>query len=519
MAGKLSDIIQALEPCDVTGIRDAQIIGISHDSRLTKPGMVFVAIRGITADGLRFVPDAVRAGVVAVIAESSPDADRPDVTWIQVPDARSALAKAAAVVNGDPTRDMTLIGITGTNGKTTVTYLLESIIQEAGGRPGVVGTVSYRWLGKEQNAARTTPEASDLQHMFADMLREGITHGVMEVSSHGLRLKRLDGCHFDVAVFTNLSSEHLDFHHDMEDYFQAKRVLFTKLLPDSAKSRPTAVINTDDEYGRRLLSELRETASVPVVTFGSESDNDISPVRADIRDTGIRARIQAGAEIIDIESPLTGAFNMSNILAATAAARSFGISGDRIRDGIARVQSVPGRLERVPSTKGSIFVDYAHTPDALNNVLRALQEVRKGKIISVMGCGGDRDTLKRPVMGKEAAAGSDFVVVTSDNPRTENPDTIIEQIVEGVEEHGHRKFPCSMNGGSLKSGHYRVITDRRQAVAWAVEHMDENDIVLVAGKGHETYQEINGVRYPFDDREVITEKLVLMGLSPDKRTE
>jgi UDP-N-acetylmuramoyl-L-alanyl-D-glutamate--2,6-diaminopimelate ligase len=399
---------------------------------------------------------------------------------------------------------MRLVGITGTNGKTTLTFLLEAIANAAGFRPGVVGTISHRWAGTEHAASNTTPEASDLQEMFSEMAARGVSHVFMEVSSHGLDLGRLEGCDFDVAVFTNLTQDHLDYHGNLEDYYLAKRTLFNRLLPSSSNPGHCGVINVDDPYGRRLLSEID---SIPCTSFGTSSNADIHPLEIELTAAGISVTVKTGRGPVAICSRLTGPFNLSNILAAVAVSERLGIPSDAVRRGIETVHTVPGRLERVASERGTVFVDYAHTPNALKNVLDALHIIRTGRIITVMGCGGDRDKTKRPVMGREAAAGSDFVVVTSDNPRTEDPDAIIRQVEDGVREYGFVPFENYANGRPLTKGCYRVVPDRRDAIAWAVKRLDRGDILLVAGKGHETYQEINGIRHPFDDREVVREEL------------
>ncbi len=500
----LSEIIAELDSPLLHGDSTISVVGVTHDSRRIEPGWLFVAVSGDHVDGHRFIGSAIEAGAAAVMAERVRKGDLGGVPWIQVPNTRFALGRVSAVVYGHPTKKVSLVGITGTNGKTTLTFLLEAIAKEAGLRPGVVGTISHRWAGTEFTARNTTPEASDLQHMFAEMVHGGISHVFVEVSSHGLDLGRLEGCDFDVAVFTNLTQDHLDFHGNLEDYYLAKSTLFNRLLPVSSKPARCCVINVDDSYGRRLLSEID---SVPCIIYGTSSDADIHPLRIELAAGGISATLKTGRGPLPIRSSLTGPFNLSNILAAVAVSERLGIPSDAVQRGIEAVQTVPGRLERVASEPGTIFVDYAHTPNALKNVLDALNIIRTGRIITVMGCGGDRDKTKRPVMGREAAAGSDFVVVTSDNPRTEDPEAIIRQVEDGVREYGFLPFENHANGQPLKEGCYRVVADRRNAIAWAVKRLNRGDILLVAGKGHETYQEINGIRHPFDDREVVREEL------------
>lgn len=504
MSVTVEQVLAAVERSMVDGDPSVRFSGVTHDSRRVAPGWAFVAIPGERTDGWIHAPDAVRNAAAVVVAEKSRNVDARDVPWVTVPDARRALSVIAALVHGEPTKKLTLVGITGTNGKTTLTYLLEAIVASAGGNPGVVGTVTYRWEGKEQPAPRTTPEASELQAIFAEMVRAGVTHAMVEASSHGLYLNRLDGCHFDVGVFTNLSQDHLDFHRDIEDYYQAKRHLFTRILPLSAKKPVHAVVNRDDPFGRRLATEIQ---GLPVTTFGSTADSSVCPLSLSLTEEGISAQVRTPSGALSIRSHLAGPFNLLNILAAVAVAEVLGIDHHAIEDGIAATRVVPGRLERIPSDGGTIFVDYAHTPEALKNVLAALKGLRSGRIVTLMGCGGDRDKTKRPLMGREAALGSDFVVVTSDNPRSEDPGAIIAQVVEGVRAAGYEEWPVSLNGSPLRNGCYKQIADRRHAIAWALKNLEDEDVLLVAGKGHETYQEINGVQHPFDDRQVVREEL------------
>ena len=504
MTVTVKDILSALDNAKAYGDLSVSLTGVSHDSRRIKPGYLFVAIPGAKADGREFVRSALSAGASAILAETDPEQGLRDIPWITVSDTRKALGPISSIIYHRPTERVVLVGITGTNGKTTLTYLLEAIIKDAAGIPGIIGTISYRWGGREQSAAHTTPEASDLQFMFREMAADGVTHAVMEVSSHGLDLGRLDGCQFDLGVFTNLTQDHLDYHGNLEQYYLAKRILFDRLLPTSSKANPAAIINVDDPYGKRLVSEIRD---IPVVRFGTDVECDVRPLGVKVSTSGIAGVIQASQGPVQIRSSLTGSFNLSNILAAVAVSDRLGIPELSIRRGIESVTNIPGRLERVPSENGTILVDYAHTPGALKNVLEALKIIRSGRIITVMGCGGDRDKQKRPIMGMEGAAGSDFVIVTSDNPRSEDPLEIIRQIEQGVRQFGFSPCPESLSSGRLEKRRYRIIPDRREAIAWALQWIENGDILLVAGKGHETYQEVNGVRYPFDDREVIREEL------------
>lgn len=500
----LKEILAVLENPMLDGDPSVEISGLSHDSRKIRPGWLFVAMAGENSDGHDFIAQAIHAGASAVIAEKQRAERFEPVPWIRVPDSRSALGPVAALLNGRPTTKMVLVGITGTNGKTTLTFLMEAMVKAAGGKPGVIGTISYRWGNGELDAIHTTPEASDLQFLFKEMVEAGVTHTFIEVSSHGLHRGRLLGCEFDVGVFTNLTQDHLDYHGNLEDYYLAKQTLFTKLLPASSKKDATAVVNLDDPYGRRLVLE---TGSLPVMGYGLAPDCEIHPTAVTVTAKGISATVSTPSGQMAITSRLTGSFNLMNILAAIAVAEKLGIPSDAVQKGIEAVDVIPGRLERVLSESGTIFVDYAHTPHALKNVLEALKIIRTDRIITVMGCGGDRDKIKRPLMGMEAAAGSDFVIVTSDNPRSEDPFDIIKQVEEGVRSYGFTRCSEVLNGQPLKSRCYKVIPDRRDAITWAVKHLKSEDILLVAGKGHETYQEIKGVRYPFDDREVLREEL------------
>jgi UDP-N-acetylmuramoyl-L-alanyl-D-glutamate--2,6-diaminopimelate ligase len=500
----LKDILAVLDNPVMQGDENVLVSGVTYDSRKVTPGGLFAAITGEASDGHKFIPKAIEAGAAAVLAERQPSVGYTGFPWITVQDTKKALGAVAALMFSRPTEKLVLVGITGTNGKTTLTYLLESITKAAGGFPGVVGTVSYRWGDQELDAARTTPEASDLQAMFADMVEAGVTHAFIEVSSHGLHRGRLEGCQFNAGVFTNLTQDHLDYHGNVEDYYLAKRTLFSRLLPESSKNGAVAVINLDDPFGRRLANEIE---ALQVVTYGKSSEANVRPIDVALTASGISGSVITPEGELRVSSPLTGSFNLENILAAVAVANSLGIPSDAISNGIGAVAVVPGRLERVPSELGSIFVDYAHTPSALKNVLEALHTVRKGRIITVMGCGGDRDKTKRPLMGMEAAAGSDFVVVTSDNPRSEDPMLIIRQVEEGVLRQGFAPLPETSNCTPFQPSSYKVIADRREAISLAVGLLHEDDILLVAGKGHETYQEMNGHRYPFDDRQVIREEL------------
>ena len=385
MTVMLRDIIALLAPSFVQGDLRTRIVGVTHDSRKVKPGYMFVAIQGESVDGHDFIDRALEAGASAVLAVAVPTGAHENVPWITVPDTRLALGSVSSLVYAAPSRDMTLVGITGTNGKTTLTFLLEAISSAAGEKPGVVGTITHRWGGKERFASNTTPEASDIQEMLALMRADGITHVFMEVSSHGLHLGRLSGCEFDAGAFTTLTQDHLDYHGTMDEYYRAKRILFTRLLPSSSKGLALAVVNGDDPYGRRLMSELEH---VPTITYGTSPDLDVYPVAAAVKAEGIDLEVRTKKSRMSVSSRLTGQFNVSNILGAIAVAEGIGIADDAITRGIRKVEDVPGRLERVPSDLATVFVDYAHTPSALKNVLKALTTISSGRIVTIMGCGG-----------------------------------------------------------------------------------------------------------------------------------
>lgn len=513
----LANLIETVRPAAIQGPTDPDtpVGSLHYRSSDVVSGGVFFAIPGFAADGHAYIDDAVRRGAVAVVAQQ-PAAT--DVALLQVADSRAALAQAAAAYYDHPSRDLTLIGLTGTNGKTTVSYLLENILVQAGHRVGVIGTVNYRHGGRLVPASRTTPESLDLQRLLFDMRRQGTTHVVMEVASHGLALHRVDACWFDVAAFTNLTQDHLDFHGDMERYWATKKTFFTHILASGPKQRQAvAVINNTDPRGRRLAAEL--AAVRPTLTFGRTTDCDI---RADVQGsdlTGQKALVYTPAGSIPIASAMVGDHNLENILAAVGCGIALDLSREAIRAGIAATPAVPGRLEPVADPEGRfIYVDYAHTPDALENVLRALNALRRQRMICVFGCGGDRDRRKRPLMGEIAARMSDITVVTSDNPRTEDPLAVIADALEGVRRAAPRACTVSdLKAGRVRQGHI-VVPDRRDAIHLAIQLAAPGDTVLIAGKGHETYQVIGRTTIPFDDREEARKALAGNRRRPAKET-
>lgn len=473
---------------------DPDIRSVHYRSQSVGPGGLFVAVPGQVADGHAFVDDAVARGAVALVTQRSVDTHVPCVV---VADSRNALARISDAFYGHPSQGLKLIGITGTNGKTTITYLLESMLRAAGQSPGVVGTVNYRYAGQTFENPVTTPESLDLQHILSEMTRAGVTHAALEVSSHAIDLSRVDGCQFDVAAFTNLTQDHLDYHETMDAYWACKQRLFTDYLARGAKKdRAVAVLNTGNPYGRELVDTLRASvADRPVMTYGMHgADNHVRPGPV-VRDAdGIRGEIASPVGNMVFRSRLVGEHNLENILCAVAIGLALDLPREAIRDGLSALACVPGRLERVESKTGRhVFVDYAHTPDALDNVLRALAELTPGRLVCVFGCGGDRDREKRPLMGKIAADRADVVMVTSDNPRTENPQEIIDDILAGMSP--RREGPEENRVPGVE-----VIVDRRQAIRRGLMAAGPGDVVLIAGKGHETYQILGTDKLPFDDR-------------------
>ncbi|RLB86704.1 MAG: UDP-N-acetylmuramoyl-L-alanyl-D-glutamate--2,6-diaminopimelate ligase, partial [Deltaproteobacteria bacterium] len=414
---------------------------------------------------------------------------------IKVPDSRKALARLASVFFGWPQRKLDLIGITGTNGKTTTSYLVETIFEVAGLKPAVIGTINYRCGNTKCPAPVTTPESLDLMRAFTKAAKMGATHAVVEVSSHALDQGRVSDCRFKVGVFTNLSRDHLDYHGSMEDYFQAKSLLFTELLGDTQDSGSVAVINVDNPYGRRLA----QMATTSIITYGLDGSCDVTVRDVDVSEEGIKGRLISPAGEKEVFCPLVGRFNLYNTLAAVSCALCLDIPLEAILEGLSSIVSIPGRLETVKNSAGiTVLVDYAHTPDALEKVLRDLRSVARKRIITVFGCGGDRDKGKRPEMGRIAVAMSDLVVITSDNPRTEDPQLIVEDIIKGARE---------VKGGAS----YMVELDREKAIEAALSRAGKGDVVLIAGKGHEDYQIVGTQKRPFDDRKVAAQILARIG--------
>ncbi|MBI5599854.1 MAG: UDP-N-acetylmuramoyl-L-alanyl-D-glutamate--2,6-diaminopimelate ligase [Deltaproteobacteria bacterium] len=496
---RLKELIHSLD-CAAAGLKDAEveITGISSDSKEVSPGFLFVAMKGVKRDGGEFIKDAIEKGAVCVVTEKEAAGGMDDVPRIIVKDARGVIGRLSDRFYGEPSKKLKLVGVTGTNGKTTVTYLVEAIFAEAGLSGGVIGTVNYRYAGKVSAAPHTTPEAPALQRLLRDMVASGVTHCAVEVSSHSLEQKRVDGTRFDVKVFTNLTPEHLDYHRTMEAYFNAKARFFTECASDS--SRGISIINVDDGWGAVLQKEVK-----PSLRYSMGKNADIYPTAYSITGDGIEAAVHTPRGEVSVKSPLTGEHNLYNILAAVGAACVLGIGLDCIERGVAAFKGVPGRLERVGSGTPRAYVDYAHTPDALERTLKVMTAAtdisnggRVGRLITVFGCGGNRDRLKRPLMGGISAKLSDVTVLTSDNPRDEDPLDIIKEIEKGME--GVKKY--APNEPVADKGYF-VIPDRAEAIKKAVEIAGRPDTILLAGKGHEDYQIIKNRRFPFDDREVL----------------
>lgn len=471
--------------------------GLAYDSRRVTPGSVFVAIRGQRADGITFVPQAASRGALGVVAEVEPPAGQ-TLPWLVVPDARAALAVMAAAFYNHPSRDMQVVGITGTNGKTTTAYLTAALFEQADVRCGLMGTVVYRIGDEAREAGRTTPEAPDVQQLLREMITGGCGACVMEVSSHALELRRVDGVRFAAAVFTNLTRDHLDFHGDMESYFRSKRRLFDMLPPDGV-----AVVNIDDARGATLAAGPWRH-----VTYGIDRPADVRPIRLELSLGGLRFDAITPAGPVHVDSRLVGRPNLYNLLAALATGVALGLPVDAIERGLAAVTAVPGRFELVsePFDDLTVIVDYAHTDDALRNLLETARPMATRRLITVFGCGGDRDRSKRPLMGAVAARLSDVVIVTSDNPRSEDPAAIIEEIKLGIvpPAERHRTVDRAPNGQRPPVRMPQVVTlvDRRAAIERAVAMAEAGDMVVIAGKGHEKHQVIGDRKIPFDDVEV-----------------
>ena len=506
---KLSLLLEAVPVVRFHGREDEVIQSIHYDSRTVTPGGIFVAIQGHRLNGHAYIEEAIEKGAVAIMTERE-WSEQSSVSVVEVENARLSLAALSSAFYREPHREVRMIGITGTNGKTTTAYLIESILRAAGLEPGVIGTINYRFGGRSFPNPVTTPESLDLMRLLRQMADNGSTHVVLEVSSHGLDLHRVAYCEFDVGVFTNLSRDHLDYHHDMESYWRCKKELcIGRLGVGSKRGQAAAVINWDDPRGKELFDEV----SVPCLRVGFAKACEIraQDVKLNIDSTsGSVHTPHQGA--FAFTSPLVGTHNVYNILTATGVAVALGLPLETIQKGIEALQGVPGRLEAVSNDLGLfVFVDYAHTPDALENVLGVLKGLTPGRLITVFGCGGDRDREKRPMMGRTAGRLSDLAVLTSDNPRTESPEAILADIVEGTAAaQSHQYDPEELKEGFEDVG-YVVVPDRKTAIALGLGAARSGDTVVIAGKGHETYQILGETTVDFDDR--VEAKKVLKELS------
>ncbi len=473
---------------ELAGEASAAVSDVTHDSRQVREGSLFVAVRGANVDARRFAEDAFKQGAAGVVSEG----ERPEGfkgSWVKVADARRALALAAAEVHGHPSRELSLVGITGTNGKTTTAYLVAAMAEESGTPSAFLSTVEYRVAGERTPALHTTPEASDIQRLLRRAVEKGCRVAVMEASSQALDLRRCDALRYDVAVFSNLTRDHLDYHVTMEEYFKAKRRLFDGSLGERPR---VSVLNVDDEYGARLAGEL-EREGARVVRYALNQDAAVTARDVEFTLEGMSFRLVTPGGEARIKSPLVGRPHIYNALAAAATALELGFDLEVVGRALRVCGGAPGRFERVPNARGfAVVVDYAHTDDALLNVLRTARDVTRGRVITVFGCGGDRDHTKRAPMGEVAARLSDVVIATSDNPRTEDPEAILADIEEGLRASGKP---------------YTKIADRRAAIRRAVSDARPGDLVLIAGKGHEDYQIVGTTKQHFDDREVAREAI------------
>ncbi len=486
---KVIEIVENINYSSMVGNPQNEVTGITSNSKEVQKGYMFCAIKGNNFDGHIFIDSAIQKGVSAILLEDIPFEIPESVTYVKVKSTREYTPFIASNYYFNPSKGITLVGVTGTNGKTTVTNIVDAIWKNEGRKTGITGTIENRYAGKRISSVMTTPDSIDLAKLLSDMRQSNVDAVCMEVSSHAMDMNRVDGCNFDCAAFTNLSPDHLDYHASIDNYFNAKKKLFTKTLKNSVKKNKFAVINADDHYGKLILGE---TGEQKVVTYSLLSDDaDVHASRHEITPKGIGADLIVYGKKLEIKSNLIGVHNLYNILAATAITSGLGASLSCIKSAISSNITIQGRLEKIVNNAGfEVIVDYAHTPDALKNTLITLTTLKKSKIITVVGCGGDRDKTKRPQMGKIAGQFSDYVILTSDNPRSEDPEKIISEIENGI-----KNLSCHRNN-------YTKIVDREKAIKKSIELAGKDDIVLIAGKGHENYQIIGNKRLDFDDKEV-----------------
>src|SRR5881396_1149090 len=479
---QLKTLLSATQVRQIIGTLDRTVENIAYDSRRVQRNGMFVALRGEKSDGHEFIGQAIEKGASVIVAER--EEQNPRATCLVVDNTRTALADFAATFYGQPERKLKLAAVTGTNGKTTTTFLIKHICENAGLRCGLIGTVRYEIGERVLPAIRTTPESLDLQELLAQIVNAGCKAAAMEVSSHALAQDRTRGLEWNVAVFTNLTQDHLDFHGTMKSYFESKMKLFTGLGSQKRKRKPTAIVNIDDRYGEQLLDKIDKR--VAVITYGMGMRADFRASNYRVESSGTSYQLDARGKSYLVRLPLIGRFNVTNSVAALAAANALGINLRNAVLSLGKAPQVPGRLELVPAKRQfQVFVDYAHTPDALRNVLKTLRELEPHRLIVVFGCGGNRDREKRPLMGQVVDQNADYAVITSDNPRKEDPDKIIAEIEKG-----------------FRSTHYEKLVDRAEAIGRAIALVQPRDIVLIAGKGHENYQEFADHTVPFDDIQV-----------------
>ncbi len=476
----VEQLLEGVDVIETTGDLSCEISSVEYDSRRVTPGALFVALPGGNVNGAGYIEEAAQRGAVAVLTQT-PCVLGGSFPCVQVSNARRAMAQIASTFHNHPSRNLSTVGITGTNGKTTVSFMLREIFHAAGKRPGLIGTVRYEIGDRVLPAARTTPEAPDIQNMLAQMKRSDCDSVIMEISSHALDQYRVCGVEFDAAIFTNLTQDHLDYHGTLENYFEVKSRLFSQI-------RGQAIVNRDDPWGQRLIDEICQEDRC--LCYGFDEEAKVRGFDPQTNANGSRMRVESPWGDIDISLKLIGHFNLSNALAAFTAAASLGVPIKIIAQALGEMENVPGRLEAIPGRKKKhVYVDYAHTDDALRNVLEALREITPGKLVVVFGCGGNRDIGKRQLMGEVASKLADYSIITNDNPRTEIPEKIAADIAGGFDS--DRK--------------YEIVLDRRAAIARGIELISKKDVLLVAGKGHETTQEFDGTIVPFDDRETVRE--------------
>ena len=482
---KLKNLIDGFDSHICSGSIDVDVEGIAYDSRKVKEGYAFVCISGFKTDGHDYIQEAIKGGAVAIVAEKDVKLSE-DITLIKTSNTRKALAFMSAAYFDHPASKMKLIGVTGTNGKTTTTYLIKSILEKSGYNVSLIGTVANIIGDKKLPSKNTTPESYDLQYMFNEMVKNHTDYCIMEVSSHSLALDRVAGCIFDIGIFTNLTQDHLDFHKTFENYFNAKLKLF--------KQSKKAAINIDDDYGTKII----ENVDIPVLTYSESKESDIWATDIEITSNCSRFILRTKDDSVEINLSLPGRFNVYNALSAASACIAEGISLKLIKLGLEGVAGVPGRSEVIQSPKGySVIIDYAHTPDGIVNILNTVGEYAKKRIITVFGCGGDRDKTKRPIMGEVAGKLSTICIVTSDNPRSEEPKAIIEDILPGINKTG-----CN----------FEVIVNRKEAIERALSIGEKDDVIAIVGKGHETYQILKDKTIHFDEREIIRDFFKNQGL-------